>query len=83
MACLKKRGKTYYAQYYLGNRQIRVSLQTDSSQLAKEKVRQIESNLARGQDSPLPTRIPIKDVLNAYVEHIRGYKTAKSAQTDV
>jgi integrase len=83
MACLKKRGRTYYAQYYLGNRQVRVSLQTESLQFAKEKVRQIESALARGEDSPLPTRTPIKDVVNAYVNHIRGYKTAKSAQTDV
>jgi integrase len=83
MAGLYKRGKVYYAMYFVGSKKHRISLQTDSLQFAKEKVRQIESGLARGEDSPLPSRTPIKDVVNAYVDHIRGYKTAKSAQTDV
>lgn len=82
MASLKKRGSVYYAQYYVGGNQ-RVSLQTDSYQVAKEKLRQIEANLARGEESPLPTRTPIAEVLTAYVEHIRARKTPKSAQTDI
>jgi len=83
MACLKKRGKNYYAQYYIGAKQTRVCLHTESLQIAKEKVRQIESALVRGEDTPLPTRTSIADVVNAYVERIRTSKTAKSAQTDV
>jgi hypothetical protein len=83
MAGLYKRGKVYYAMYFVGSKKHRLSLQTESLQLAKEKVRQIASALARGQDCPLPSRTPIKDVVNANVEHIRGKKTAKSAQTDV
>ena len=81
MASLKKRGKVFYAQYYVGKSQKRISLQTTSLQIAKEKLRQIESSLYRDDGLGLPTRTPIEKILNAYVEHIRTVKTAKSAQT--
>ena len=75
MASLKRRGKMYYAQYYVGNRQKRISLETTSLQVAKEKLRQLESNLARGETALLPTKTPLPEVLNRYVEHIRTIKT--------
>ena len=83
MACLKKRNGTYYVQYYLGTKQKRVSLQTDSYQLAKAKVAKLELNLARGGDALLPTRTSIAEVLTRYVGHIRTHKKAKSAQTEI
>jgi|GEM_PF-1866953 len=83
MASLKKRGTQWYAQYYLGRTQKRISLQTTSYQIAKEKLRRLESGLAQGDDNPLPSRTPIAEVLTAYVEHVRTIKTAKSAQTDI
>ncbi len=83
MACLKLRGSTYYAQYYLGSRQKRVCLRTESLQVAKERLRALESSLACDGTTGLPTRTPIAEVLTAYVQHIRTVKTAKSAQTDV
>jgi integrase len=83
MASLKKRGRTYYAQYYLGGQQKRVSLGTDSLQIAKEKIRQIESALARGTDIPLPTRTPVAEVVAAYVEYLYTVKTPRNAQRDV
>lgn len=83
MASLKKRNGQYYAQFYVGGRQKRVSLNTDSLQVAKEKLRQIESAQTRGEENFLPTRTPIAQVVSAYVEHIRTIKTPKSAQTDV
>jgi hypothetical protein len=58
MACLKKRGEKYYAQYYVAGRQKRVNLDTDSYQLAKEKLRKVESALLRGSAMPLPTQSP-------------------------
>ncbi|MCX5660577.1 MAG: tyrosine-type recombinase/integrase [Planctomycetota bacterium] len=83
MASLRKRGPIFYAQVYVGGRQTRISLQTDSLQVAKEKLRQLESAQVRGDDAlGLPTRTPIPDALAAYVAHIRATKTAKSAQTD-
>ena len=45
MASLIKRGTTYYAQYMVGQKAKRISLDTSSVQLAKEKLRQLESSL--------------------------------------
>jgi len=83
MASLIKREKTYYLQYYASGKQKRRSLRTTNLQVAKEKLRQFESAEFRGADNPLPTRTPIADVLTRYVKAIRGYKTPKSAQTEV
>jgi len=83
MASLKKRGDTFYIQFYVGTNQRRLSTNTDSFQLAKEKLRQFESAQMRGDDNPLPTKTDIAAVVTAYVNHIRTVKTAKSAQTDI
>jgi hypothetical protein len=82
MASLFKRGKNYYAQYYLGSRQVRKSLRTSSFQVAKEKIRQIESAQLFGTDLPLPTKTAIDKVLAAYAEQLLTVKTFKSAQSD-
>jgi integrase len=83
MAGLIQRGSVYYAVYYVGKKQKRVSLETDSLQLAKEKLRQLESALYRGNDNPLPTKTPIGDVVTAYIENMKTRKTEKSVQRDV
>jgi integrase len=83
MASLVRRGDYYSIQYYLGGKLRRTATGTSCYQLAKEKLRQFETAQARGDGNPLPTRTPIADVLNAYVQHIRTVKTAKSAQTDI
>lgn len=48
MASIWKRGKTYYARYYVGGRQKAICLGTSSYPVAKEKLRQLESKLAMG-----------------------------------
>jgi hypothetical protein len=83
MASLVKRSKIYYLQYYVGKKLKRKSLNTSILQIAKEKLRQFESAKLRGLDNPLPTRTPLAEIVEKYVNHIRSYKTAKSAQTDV
>lgn len=83
MASLVKRSGIYYAQISVAGKVRRQSLRTRDYQMAKEKIRQIESRLARGDDNPLPTRTPIPEVIAAYVRYIRDRKTAKSAQTDI
>jgi len=82
MAGLIKRGKKFYAVYYVGKKQKRIALDTDSLQLAKEKVRQIESSLYRGDDSPLPTKTPIATVVTSYIEYMQTRKTARSVVRD-
>lgn len=83
MACLRKRGSVYYAQYYVGQTQRRVSLETSSLQIAKEKLRRLESSLAQGDALALPTRTPVAEIVAAYVRQIRLTKRPKSAQTDI
>jgi integrase len=82
MASLKKRGNSYYAQYYLNGKQKRLNLDTSSLQVAKEKVRKIESAFYRGDDIPLPTKTPISQVVTDYIEYMRTRKTARSVERD-
>jgi len=83
MASLKKRGSTYYAQYYVGTKQKRINLGTGSLQIAKEKVRQLESSMHRGDDNPLPTKTPIAKIVAEYVDYMRIHKTARSVERDL
>ena len=82
MASLIKRGNFYYAQYMVGKKAKRVSLETSSLQLAKDKVRQLESSFYRGGDNPLPTKTPIADVVTDYIEYMGTRKTARSVVRD-
>ena len=83
MASLKKRGQTYYIQHYIAGKQHRISLQTSLLQVAKEKVRLYESAQFRGDKNLLPTKTPLAEIVNAFVEHIRTHKTGKSASKDI
>jgi len=83
MAGIILRGKVYYAVFYVGQKQKRVSLETSSLQLAKEKLRQLESSLYRGNDNPLPTKTPIATVVTKYIEYMATHKTTRSMQRDV
>jgi len=83
MASLKKRGKTYYAQYYVAGKQKRVCLNTTTLQIAKEKLRQIESSLMLGTQLPLPTKTSIAKVVSAYVDYLYTVKAARNAQRDI
>jgi len=83
MASLKKRGSTYYAQYYVGTKQKRINLGAGSLQIAKEKIRQLESSMHRGDDNPLPTKTPIAKIVAEHVEYMRIHKTARSVERDL
>jgi hypothetical protein len=67
MACLWKRGKVYYARYYVGVRQRAVSLGTRSYRIARERLRELESSLALDFDTPLPTETAIAEVVAAHI----------------
>jgi len=79
----RKNSPYWYIRDRIGGRPVSVSTQTDSLQLAKAKLREYEARKDRGVANPLPTRTPIAEVVEAYAQHIRAIKTAKSAQTDV
>jgi hypothetical protein len=77
MGGLIKRGSIYYALYYVEKKQKRISLETDCLQVAKKKLRQLESALYHGNDNPLPTKTPIANMITAYIEHMHSRKTAR------
>lgn len=79
----RKHSPNWYILDRLGGRVVSRTTGTDSLQLAKAKLREYETRKAGGSPSPLSSRTPISEVVQAYVEHIRAIKTAKSDQTDV
>ena len=52
MAGMYRRNGTFYAKFYQGKKPTRVSLKTDSYQIAKAKLRQIEQAMDQGNQSP-------------------------------
>ncbi|MCL4210165.1 MAG: hypothetical protein HRU76_01620 [Phycisphaeraceae bacterium] len=83
MASLRKRGRAFQIQYFVGGKQKRVSLGRIPYQMAKAKLAQFELAQLQGLDNPLPSKTRIAEVLTAYVAHIRAFKTPKAAQTDI
>ena len=83
MAGLIKRGKKYYMVWREGGKQKRRSLETGSHQIAREKKRQFESKMLAGHSSCLPTKTPLTQVLDKYIDYIAAKKTSKSVQSDV
>jgi len=80
MASLKKRGKTYYAQYYVNGEQKRANLYTALLQIAKEKLRQIEAAQLRQKDVPLPTKTPVPEILEKYFFHLSARTSERNVQ---
>ncbi len=84
MAGLIKRGNTFYSVYYIGDKQKRRSLKTDSLQVAEQAIRDLESSLYHGNgDNHLPTKTPIGTVVAAYIENMKTRKTASSVKRDI
>lgn len=83
MASLIKRGRTYQMQWYEGEKKRRVSLKTDSLQIANEKLRQFESARYRGDTCPLPTKTPIGQVVSAFIAHMKAHRPESSWSKDV
>ncbi len=60
MASLKKRGKKYYASYYVNGREQRKALDTENYQVAKQRLRNLDSAQSRGVlDDTLPRKVKI------------------------
>lgn len=84
MASLRKRGKKYYASYYAHGMEVRKSLETSSYQVAKERLRNLESAVSRGTlDDVLPTKTPVATIVGDYVAFIRGAKSKNGVKVDL
>ncbi len=73
-----KRGKQYYLDHFDRGIRKRISLDTSSLQVAREKQRQFDSARACGRDNPFPTQTPLADVVEAFIGHMRAKLTANS-----
>jgi hypothetical protein len=83
VASLKKRGKIYYIQYYVGKKQVTKSLDTSSLQIAKEKLRQHESAEFRGEEIIRPTKTPLPQVVGVFVRNLLAKKRKRNAEKDM
>jgi len=83
MASLRKRGKVYYASYYLDGKECRKSLETSSYQVAKERLRNFESAVAHGAlDDVLPTKTPVAEIVGDYAAYIKNAKSKNGVKVD-
>ncbi len=82
MASLYKRGKCYWASYWVNNRQFQKSLRTKIERVARDKLKRLEYELAIG-DLQLSSRLPIRTVLQSFCEHMQLTRTFKSYKNDV
>ena len=84
MASLKKRGKKYYASYYVNGKEQRKALDTENYQIAKQRLRNLDSAQSRGVlDDTLPTRTKLTDIVSQYAAHIHSTKTRNGIKIDL
>lgn len=83
MASLRKRGSKYYASYYAAGKEVRRSLDTSSYQVAKERLRNLESVLSHGPlDDVLPTKTPVAEIVAAFATYIQSAKSKNGVKVD-
>ncbi len=83
MASLRKRGKVYYASYYVNSEERRTSLDTTSCQVVKEWLRNFEGARARNAlDDVLPTKTPVAKIVSEYAAYIKGAKSRNGVKVD-
>lgn len=82
MASLYKRRKKYWVSYVLDGRLVQKSLKTGDLRVARDKVRQIEYDLAVGNLHGV-TRLPLPTILQAFCRHLMATRTYKSWKNDL
>jgi integrase len=83
MSSLRKRGKVYYASCYVNGKERRTSLETSSRQVAKERLRNFETAVARGAlDDVLPTQTPVAEIVGDYAAYIKNAKSKNGVKVD-
>ena len=71
---IKRRGKVFYLRFSENGVRKRVSLHTDSPEVAKERQRQFDSARARGGGNVFPTKTPLADAVAAYVAQDKRFE---------
>ncbi|MCP4713075.1 MAG: hypothetical protein GY869_30975 [Planctomycetes bacterium] len=81
MACLYKRGKTFWISYYIDNKQIKKSLNTNIERVAQSKLKKIEYDLALG-DLHVASKLPLPSILEVFCRELMATRTYKSCKND-
>jgi len=77
-----KRGDVWWIQYRIGGKNVQRSLDTESEQLAKLKIKQMEGLHASGQLG-LPSRTPIVPFLEVFCQHLQQRRSKTSYRADI
>ncbi len=80
---IKRRGKVFYLRFSENGVRKRVSLHTDSPEVAKEQQRQFDSARARGGGNVFPTKTPLADAVAAYAAHMKAARTRHGYTADL
>jgi len=80
---LKKRGRVFYLHFSENGARRRVSLHTDSLQVAKERQRQFDSARTRGEGGVFPTKTPLARAVAAYIAHMKASRTRHGYMADL
>lgn len=81
MACLYKRRNGFWISYRLDGRLVQKSLRTDDERLARDKVKQIESELVLGMHTR-SSKLELPAILEAFCSYLRSSRTHKSYKND-
>ncbi len=81
MACLYKRKSKFWVSYRINGKLVQQSLNTDCKRVAREKVRQIEYELSRGELQQV-SRLGLPSFLQKYCQYLSANRTYKSYKND-
>jgi len=80
---IKKRGKVFYLRFSENGARRRISLDTDSLEVARERQRQFDSARARGERNIFPTKTSLASAVAAYAAHMRASRTRHGYVADL
>jgi integrase len=85
MASIYQRGGTWYIKYYVPGsiKPIRKSLQTTEKKIAQAKMAEKVTALNLGDDSPFPTKTPISQVLESFIQNSYSRRDTDSVGKDL
>jgi len=79
MACLFKRGKKFWISFRINGKLLQRSLKTDDRRIAREKIRQLEYELSRGELQNV-SRTLLPNILEDFCNFLQTTRTPKSAK---
>jgi len=81
MASFYKRGKQYWATYYINGKQVKKSLETADERVARSKFKKIEYELALGE-LEISSKLSLPVILESFCQELKVTRTFKSYKND-